>query len=222
MSALVTEPDWDLTPYFSKLGGNDYLTFKSDLDRDIDELQARADALPGIGADGEAWVNFLCDFEKLAARNQHLHSFVSCWTAADASDELGQREEASLALLSASMQKLWITLRAEFGAAAPAEFQALLSHDGLSAIRYLLERTRERAELDMPRELEALNADLAVNGLDAWGRLYDRISGNLRFELVHLPAKLAHPGDRRELRIAASRAGRERATRVLEAPEAVA
>jgi hypothetical protein len=44
----------------------------------------------------------------------------------------------------------------------------------------------------------------------------------LRFELIHLPAKLARPSGRRELRIAASAAGRERVTRVLDALEAVA
>ena len=44
----------------------------------------------------------------------------------------------------------------------------------------------------------------------------------LRFELIHLPAKLARPGGRRELRIAAPAAARQRITGVLDALEAVA
>jgi hypothetical protein len=44
----------------------------------------------------------------------------------------------------------------------------------------------------------------------------------LRFELIHLPAKLARPSGRRELRIAASATGQQRVTKVLDALEAVA
>jgi len=44
----------------------------------------------------------------------------------------------------------------------------------------------------------------------------------LRFELIHLPAKLARPSGRRELRLAASAARQERVIRVLDALEAVA
>ena len=44
----------------------------------------------------------------------------------------------------------------------------------------------------------------------------------LRFELIHLPAKLARPGGRQELRIAAPPAARHRIMEVLDALEAVA
>ncbi len=180
---MTSEPDWDLTPYFSELGGADYRAFWRELRRDLDTLRERASGLGAIAEDREAWVAFLRDFEGVSERGQHLGSYLSCFTAANSADEAGQREEASLAALQASLQKLWIFVRSAFRAADDGAFRDLVETPVLEPVRYLLDRTRRRAEADMRPELEELNADLAVNGIDAWGRLYDRISGSLRFEL---------------------------------------
>ena len=53
----------------------------------------------------------------------------------------------------------------------------------MSSARFVLEHMRKDAQFAMSSEREALAADLNVDGLDAWGRLYDTVSGKLSFEM---------------------------------------
>ena len=45
-------------------------------------------------------------------------------------------------------------------------------------------RDREEARYMMSTDREALAADLGVDGISAWGRLYDRVSGALRITVM--------------------------------------
>jgi hypothetical protein len=66
------------------------------------------------------------------------------------------------------------------------------------------------------------DAPMRSNGCKRTYRFVLQSLRTLRFELIHLPAKLARPGGRRELRIAAPAAARQRIMGVLDALEAVA
>ena len=66
------------------------------------------------------------------------------------------------------------------------------------------------------------DAPMRRNGRKRTYRFVLQSLRTLRFELIHLPAKLARPGGRRELRIAAPAAARQRIMGVLDALEAVA
>ncbi|MCA9032951.1 MAG: M3 family oligoendopeptidase, partial [Planctomycetaceae bacterium] len=45
------------------------------------------------------------------------------------------------------------------------------------------EQRRRNARMRLPKDLEMLYADLAVDGIDAWGRTYDRIMGERKVDL---------------------------------------
>ena len=66
------------------------------------------------------------------------------------------------------------------------------------------------------------DAPMRSNGRKRTYRFVLQSLRTLRFELIHLPAKLACPGGRRKLRIAAPAAARQRIMGVLDALEAVA
>ncbi len=51
-------------------------------------------------------------------------------------------------------------------------------------IAYYLKRLREKARTTMSRKEEALASDLNVDGLSAWGRLYDKVTGKLEFDFI--------------------------------------
>lgn len=177
-------PDWDMTPYFSELGGADYLSFRDALGTDMDRLTAElATAAPLSPATAADWADWLRRAEDIAARLGHLESYLGCATAADARDEQAQREESALATAAASYEKLLVAVRAALGAADDDAFATLLANDALGGAEYFLRRLRQRARHAMPAALEGLAADLAVDGIAAWGRLYDRVSGTLTFRL---------------------------------------
>jgi oligoendopeptidase F len=183
MTASIAGPDWDLTPYFSALGADDYQVFRDDLLSDLDGLQRRVADLPAVADSVSGWAEFLSDLEAVMARYRHLSSFLGCWTAADATDALGQREEAALAKIGAAVEQVEVRVAAAFKGAEDDAFEALLATPSLEAVRYALTRMRQAAAYTMAAPLESLSADLAVDGLGAWGRLYDRISGNLKVSL---------------------------------------
>ncbi len=173
-----------MTPYFSDLGAPDFVQFRDQLSSDIDTMRARLSASGELTeVSRQAWALLLTDLESIEARFGHLASYLGCWTAADSASELGQREEALLASLGAVFETLLVTVRAQVGRASDDVFEALCNDDRLDGARYYLVRLRERARRTMAPELEALQAELAVDGIGAWGRLYDRVSGNLTFEL---------------------------------------
>src|SRR5207245_6537839 len=69
--------------------------------------------------------------------------------------------------------------------AAQSDFEALLAADKtLAQNTFFLAQRRKNARLRLPRGEELLAADLAVDGIHAWGRLYDRLSGELRIKVM--------------------------------------
>ena len=181
---MKQQPDWDLKAYFSGVGAPDFEAFVAALREDVVAVIDRVQGLPSIAsATVDAWAAALCQAEDISARFEHVRSYLGCVNAADATDELAQRQEAALAKLGAELHKATVAIQAAFKVADSAVFAELLAEDSLGDVAYYVTRLRDRSARTMAVELENLTADLAVDGIDAWGRLYDKVSGNLTFEL---------------------------------------
>lgn len=185
-ASASAQPNWDMTPYFTAIDGPDYVAFCQALAGDVVRLQEQARALPPsiVQAAGQAaWPAFLRDLESAFSRQRHLESYLDCMGAADARDEAVTQQTGALASLRAGLEKAFVALYAHLRAMSDTDFEALTGHPDLAPVRYWLTRMRIAATHQMGPALEDLAADLGVTGLSAWGRLYDRISGNLTFEL---------------------------------------
>ena len=178
----IEAADWDMTAYFPTFGGEEYRGFLQVLSSDVARLASDLSALGAIEpsrlADWEAW---LLRLEAAVARNRHLASYLGCLSAADARSEEIQRDVAWSAQLRAEIEKPLIGLRAALREATAEDFRALLDREKLDPVRYYLEQARRRSLDSMDASREGLAADLGVNGISAWGRLYDQISGSLMF-----------------------------------------
>ena len=213
-------PTWDLTSYFSEFNGPDMLRFKEALRRDIASLRERAAMLPELtDASAAAWEDILIRGEDLTRRMSHLSSYISCLASSDARNEDFLKEEAALALLRAEFAKVRIEYLRAFKGATDAPFARFLARPSFSGAEHYLTRLREEARRAMNAEKEILATDLGVDGIQSWGRLYDRVSAKLEFEMTfpdgrreRLPMSqrrslMEHP-DRR-IRRAAFEAGNE-------------
>ena len=182
MSAAA--PDWDMTPYFSGPGGEDFLAFRAALRDDVAALGERFDALGTVSEDGLAeFATLLVELEQVAARTGHLASYLGCIGAADALDELIKQQTAALAADRVPLEKIFVAMRARLAELDDALFEKLAAEGALRDVQYFVRRARERARSSMSVELESLAAELGVDGISAFGRLYDRISGTLEFDL---------------------------------------
>jgi oligoendopeptidase F len=200
---------WDLTSYFPAFNGPEMLQFKEAIRNDVTELQRAAAALPVLAAESAAdWETLLLRHEDVTRRMSHLGSYVGCLASSDARNEDYLKEEAGLTRLRAEIAKIRIEFLRVLKESDDKSFAALKARSGLNGAENYLNRMREEAQRAMSTDKEVLATDLGIDGMQAWGRLYDTISAKLEFDMTfpdgtqkHLPMSqrrslLDHP-DRR-------------------------
>jgi oligoendopeptidase F len=181
-TALNECPDvWSLESWFSAYGAADYVAFKEALPGAMEALSARVKTA-GVEVAGLAAV--IPDFEAHTERLGHLSAYLGCLSAADANDEAVKADEAWMATMIAEHEKLGATLRSGLAALSEADFARLLACSETEGAAHTLQRFRIEGQRQMPGDLEALASDLNVDGLHAWGRLYDTLTGKMAFEMT--------------------------------------
>jgi len=177
--------NWDLTSYFPAFDSAEMRAFTADLAAEISALQERAGALPGLTAANAAeWEALVLAIEEMVRRQSHLGSYLGCLTSADATNEAYKREEAAFASLSAESEKLDVELQRGLKEVDDQVFAAFLERSPLEGCQHFLGRVREEARRTMSPVEERLAADLGVDGIHAWGRLYDTVSGKLEWDMT--------------------------------------
>lgn len=183
-AASPSAPTWDLTDYFPGLDTADFRTFRDALNEDARALLEEAGKLPPLTtATVESFAALLLRTEALSTRVSHMGSYLGCLTAANARNEAAQTERANMATLGATLEKASVSMRAALRDASPDALEALASHPDLTGLRYPIARLHWEASHQMASELEMLNADLEVDGIGGWSRLYDQVAGTLSFTL---------------------------------------
>ena len=176
---------WDLTSYFPAFNGPEMLQFKAAIHKDIAALQQRAAGLATLNDESaSAWEAILLDSEDLSRRMSHLNSYVSCLASSDAHNEAYRNEEAELTRSRAELAKVRIELLRALKNIPEQTFADFLKKPSLSGARNYLNRLREEAGRAMSSDKEALATDLGIDGIQAWGQLYDTVSSKLEFDMV--------------------------------------
>jgi oligoendopeptidase F len=175
---------WDLQSYFPALDSESFRSFFADLERDIAAYRDEALHMPAIEAGSAAqWAALLTKVEELGRRLSHVGSYLSCLTAQDANDEKALAEQGRLSRLGAESSKMWVAISTHFREVSREGFDALCARPELAPVRFRMERILWSAQHMMPADQELLAADMNVDGLSAWGRLYDVLAGKLEFEM---------------------------------------
>ena len=179
---------WDLLSILPQPGTAEFHTVLTDYQRDLQALAERSDQLSSPGQATEVvstWVRFLADFQKVETRAGDLNSLIGCYAAGDATNKLYQQLEGQLSALSPLRERIVTNLDFALKAASDSDLQAFLDADPqLKTIAYFLKLRRRQANFRLPKDQELLVSELSVDGLHAWGRLYDRHCGELRISLM--------------------------------------
>jgi oligoendopeptidase F len=176
---------WDLTSYFPEFNGAAMLQFKQSLRADIATLQRAASELPVLNAESsDDWGDILLRLEDITRRMSHLGSYIGCLAASDARNEAYIREEAELTRSRAEIAKVRIELLRAFKDSSDDHFTALRTKPALAGAENYLNRLREEARRAMTVDKEVLATELGIDGIQAWGRLYDIVSAKLEFEMI--------------------------------------
>ena len=173
---------WDLSGYFPSFDGPEYKSFKETLRGDVARHLKHAALLAPLSEENTpAWRDEIVAYEDCATRLGHLGSFVGCLGAADAAAEAYQTEDAALSLLGAELEKLRSELLRAVNHTSDRAFALLLGEPALQGADFFADRLRQEAGRRMSTPEETLAADLNVDGIHAWGRLYETLTGKMTF-----------------------------------------
>ena len=183
---------WDLTSYFAEFNGAEMVQFKTAIRADVAALQQTAAGLPALTTQSaNGWEDILLRNEDLSRRMSHLGSYIGCLASSDARNEGYQKEEAELSRTRAELAKVRIELLRACKSADDKVFATFCARPALAGAHNYLTRLREEARRAMTSEKEILATDLNVDGIQAWGRLYDTVSAKLEFAMVYPDGKRA-------------------------------
>jgi oligoendopeptidase F len=181
---------WDLTSYFPQFDGPEMRRFKESLLGDISCLKQEASALPSLtNASAASWEQILLRNEDIARRMSHLGSYISCLASSDAHNEEYLTEEAELIRLRAELAKFRIEFLRAIKESSEESFRAFIIRPALNSAHHYLNRMRQEARRAMTPNKEILATDLGIDGIQAWGRLYDTIASKLEFDMVSQDGK---------------------------------
>jgi oligoendopeptidase F len=179
---------WDLQSLLPHPASAEFPGLMTKYRDDLQRLADQSDALPAVGntaAATRAWVDFLTEFERIETLSIDLHALIGCYAAEDASNKLYLQLDSTLSALDPLRERVSTNIDFAMKAASDADFTAFVAADPkLKQVEYFFKSRRKHAAFRLPKDQELLAADLAVDGIHAWGRLYDRLSGDLRITVM--------------------------------------
>ena len=187
MTTLTFPQTWDLT-LFARAPAS--AEFREQLEQFKRRLRCLADVsnqLPPVDNRPEnvaSWVKLITEYEIVDATGADLRAFMDCQAAADAENKSYRQLQAELASMTPDREK--IATNVEFALREPTEVAFLAFVEAAPVLKrnqYFLVTRRKNAAMRLPKQQEALSADLAVDGLHGWGRLFDRISSTLKVQV---------------------------------------
>ena len=178
--------NWDLTSYFPEFQGVEYKEFKENLSGDIKSLDEKAsDSEPLCGENLAFWKDVFLETEKLISQYSHIRSYVGCLSASDSNREDYLREEAAISLLGSDLEKLEVQLQRALRDADEDLLSEFVSFPDIESASYYVRRVWRNSRFTMSAPKEILASELGVDGISAWGRIYDTVSSKMTFEMVY-------------------------------------
>ena len=130
------------------------------------------------------WVELITEYEFVDATATDFRALAECYAAADAENKAHRQLLAELAAITPDREQIATNVEFALRDATSDDFLAFVAADPvLKRNQYFLTTRRRNAEMRLPKTQESLAADLAVDGLHGWGRLYDRISSSLKVQV---------------------------------------
>ena len=178
--------NWDLTSYFPEFQGSEYKEFKVTLSGGIKSLDEKASASEPLCRENLAfWKDVFLETEKLISGYSHIRSYVGCLSASDSNREDYLREEAVISLLGSDLEKLEVQLQRALRDADEDLLSEFVSFPDIASASYYVRRVWRDSKFTMSAPKEILASELGVDGISAWGRIYDTVSSKMTFEMVY-------------------------------------
>ncbi len=177
---------WDLESLYPRPDTPEFKKLIDEFKVDLSKLAAQSETLPVPSKENaKVWGDFLEQVERLFAYSCDLGAFVGCYSAADSENKAYMQVEAVLGATGPERNQVFTNLELAFREVTDEQLKDFSEGDPrLEKVLFFLQDSRANAQFRLPKDLEMLSAELGVDGIHAWGRLYDRVSGELKVELM--------------------------------------
>lgn len=198
---------WDLSPLFSKLDSDDFRAGMAGLDSELAELHKLLDErqIRKLAQAPEASAALAADVREVIARvnrialqAERLDCFLQCLVTTNSYDDAAQRELSRLELLDTRRKQIDVRIQGWIGSLGPVLNELLKRDTSLAGQKFYLEETARLSKHLMSDDLEALAAELTVDGGGAFGKLQGNVTSQLRAsvevdgKLQELPVAAVH------------------------------
>ena len=113
-----------------------------------------------------------------------LAGYASCCLSVDSQDAAAQDLQGRLQAVQSRFANATEPLDQYLSLVPDEVVEAYLDHDATAASRFAVEHQRKRRHELLPLEQETLVNNLAQDGINAWGLLYDQLSGSLTCDVA--------------------------------------
>ncbi|MBW3694929.1 M3 family oligoendopeptidase [Vibrio sp. T187] len=177
----MTAPSWDLSIAYSDLGD-------SKIEQDIALIQQCIDLLH-LHTEKRATIiamqNAIQTSEAAGTLLATINTYATCHASVDATHQEAKALIGRVAKLSSEMSQAFSPYENTLIHAEQEFIDAVLKHDSpdVAGQGFLIDSSRKLADTRLSVAEEQLLSAMEVDGRDAWGRLYDNLTGSLKLTL---------------------------------------
>lgn len=172
---------WELESIYA--GGSDSTQLSEELANVEQQIQKLAQSLQADSITYESLHEQVSLVQAVLATLREAESFVSCLMAQNMFDKRAVQLNDRLKQLNAAYTSVLTQFDHTISQIADQQWERFLSQPELEPVAYNLNERRELAKHKMAPELEALAADLAIDGYHGWGDFYNTVVSRMSFKL---------------------------------------
>lgn len=179
---------WELESLYPHPEHADFERCLTQMKTSLEDLISRVAQLSTAvdpATDAGVWGDFLTDYQSAIAELSGLFAFLECYCAEDAHNKQYQILIARLASIRPLRENIETQLQLTLRDLSDEVLEQFSQNDErIQQIHFFLKDCKRNAKLRLPKDQEILASELAVDGIHAWGRLYDRLSGDLKIQIM--------------------------------------
>jgi len=176
---------WDLESVFpGGCGSEKFKKHREKVEHDLGRAEKLFGSLPATIDEENVtrWADMVELLQSLADNIDLVEAFSGCHASANVDDAEAITIMAQGDLFASRWRKLKAQLEAASLKQDESSWKLLCDKRRMQPIQFFLSELRRIAKSKMPIEQEELALDLAVDGLNAWNHLYDKMAGDIRVD----------------------------------------
>ncbi|USD39961.1 M3 family oligoendopeptidase [Vibrio sp. SCSIO 43135] len=179
----MTTPSWNLTIAYSSLNDPKISQDIALIEQCIEVLHLHVDKRQTV----LAMQNAIQTSEAAGTLLATINTFATCHASVNATDEAAKAMVGKIAKLNSLLAQAFTPYENVLAHAEESFIAEVLDHDSgdVAGQGFQLACLRKEAETQLSIEEEQLLSAMQVDGRDAWGRLYDNLTGSLQVTLEH-------------------------------------